>query len=1062
VQREAENGLEFAQRVRFGLVIDQITTQLGLIRTLRGLTPKFGCFDHDGFNERLFEQHLSTEPGVEVKWRWYSIRKLQARFFAGDYASAVAAASTAQRMLWTSPSQFETAEFHFYGALSHAASWDSASPEEKQRHFEALADHHRQLEIWAENCPENFEDRAALVGAEIARIEGRVIDAEGLYEKAMRSAHANGFIHNEAVAYEVAARFYAARGFEKIAYAYLREAQYGYRRWGADGKVKQLEQSYPDLRKEGSAAGPTSTIVAPVELLDLATVIKVSQAVSGEMVLEKLIDKLMRAAIQHAGAKRGLLILPRGVEERIEAEATTSGDDIIVHLQNASVTPAVLPESVIRYVMRTHEGVILDDASSPTQFSADSYIVQHRARSVLCLPLIDQARLTGVLYLENNLAPHVFSPNQIAVLKVIASQAAISLENTRLYRDLESREAKIRRLVDANVMGIFFWNLEGAIVGANEAFLNMVQYGREDLVSGRMRWTDLTPTEWRDRDARALAELMKVGTVQPYEKEFFRKNGGRIPVMAGGALFEESGREGVAFVLDLSEQKRAEEALRRNEAYLAEAQRLSHTGSWYWNVGTGEVVWSQEFFAIFGLDSEKSKASYPLYLECIHPEDRSRVEETRWAALRDKRDFEVEYRLLLPGGFTKYLHGIGHFLESHSGDVEYIGAVIDITERKKEESARRYSEERYRVVIETANDAVVTTDESGAILFANPATTRVFGYDPTELIGKPLTVLMPEFMRQLHENGFRRYLATGQRHVNWQGNEFTGLRKNGQEFPVEVSFGELTMNGRRVFTGFIHDISERKQAEEQREKLRRAQADLAHINRVSTMGELTASLGHEIKQPISAAMTDAQTCMRWLARERPEVAEAREAASRLIKDVTRANEIIGRIGSLFKKHVPKRELIDVNELIREMIVLMRSEASRYSISIHDELVDGLPKIMADRVGLQQVLMNLMLNGVEAMKDMTAPGTLTVVSRRSEDGQLAVSILDTGVGVPPDQIDQIFSAFITSKPLGTGMGLPISRSIIESHGGRLWATPNSGPGATFQFVLPIEHSAHQTA
>src|SRR5262249_12550990 len=291
--------------------------------------------------------------------------------------------------------------------------------------------------------------------------------------------------------------------------------------------------------------------------------------------------------------------------------------------------------------------------------------------------------------------------------------------------------------------------------------------------------------------------------------------------------------------------------------------------------------------------------------------------------------------------------------------------------------------------------------------------------------------------------------------------ELTGLRKNGQEFPVEVSFGELTMDGLRVFTGFIRDISERKQAEEQREKLRRAQADLAHINRVSTMGELTASLGHEIKQPISAAMTDAQTCMRWLACERPEVAEAREAASRLIKDVTRANEIIGRIGSLFKKQVPKRELIDVNELIREMIGLMRSEASRYSISIRSELADGLPQIMADRVGLQQVLMNLMLNGVEAMRDMIAPGTLTIVSRRN-DGQLTVSILDTGVGVSSEQVDKIFSAFVTSKAQGTGMGLPISRSIIESHGGRLWATPNTGPGATFQFVLPLEPSVHQTA
>ncbi|HEY2988769.1 MAG TPA: histidine kinase, partial [Candidatus Binatia bacterium] len=256
VQREAEDGLEFARKIRFGLVSDQITTHLGLIRTLRGLTPKFGCFDDDGFDEGRFEHHLSTEPVIEVKWRWYSIRKLQARFFAGDYASAVAAASTAQRMLWTSLSQFETAEFHSYGALSHAASWDSASSEQRQQHFDALAAHHKQLEIWAEQCPENFENRAALTGAEIARIEGRDFEAMRLYEQAIRSAHANGFVHNEALANEVAARFYAARGFEQIAQLYLRNARRCYMMWGADGKVRQLDQRHPHLGKDEPARGP--------------------------------------------------------------------------------------------------------------------------------------------------------------------------------------------------------------------------------------------------------------------------------------------------------------------------------------------------------------------------------------------------------------------------------------------------------------------------------------------------------------------------------------------------------------------------------------------------------------------------------------------------------------------------------------------------------------------------------------------------------------------------------------------------------------------------------------
>src|SRR5439155_11610079 len=309
------------------------------------------------------------------------------------------------------------------------------------------------------------------------------------------------------------------------------EARYGYLRWGANGKVKQLDHLYPHLGEEAPARGPTSTIVAPVELLDLATVIKVSQAVSGEMVLEKFIDRLMRAAIEHAGADRGLLIVPRGDKLQMEAEATIGGKDVTVHLRDGAPSPAALPESVVRYVMHTQETVMLDDASSPNAFSADPDIVQRSARSILSLPLINQGKLIGILYLENNLTPRVFTPERLTVLKVLASQAAISLQNTRLYRDLADREGKIRRLVDANILGIFIWNLGGAIVEANEALLRMLQYGREGLVSCRVRWTDLTPAEWRERDERAVIELKGTGTLRPYEQDYFRKDGGGVPVL---------------------------------------------------------------------------------------------------------------------------------------------------------------------------------------------------------------------------------------------------------------------------------------------------------------------------------------------------------------------------------------------------------------------------------------------------------------------------------------------------------------------------------------------------
>jgi PAS domain S-box-containing protein len=345
-----------------------------------------------------------------------------------------------------SRSHFEIAEFCYYDALARAATWDFANPDKQQGHFATVKNHHDQLDIWAKDCPENFENRVALAAAEIARIEGRDIDAMRLYEQAIRSARANGFIHNEAIAYEVAARFYAAHGFEKIADSYLREARYGYLRWGADGKVRQLDQQYPQLGQERPVTSSTSTIATPVEHLDLATVIKVSQAVSGEMVLEKLIDRLMRAAIEQAGAERGLLIVPQpGDELQTKAEATAaSGETIAVYLADGTRRAPALPESVVRYVMRTGEIVILADASVRTPFSADPYIVQCRAHSILCLPLINQAKLIGILYLENNLTPHVFTPDRVTVLKVLASHAAISIQNSQLYSDLEDREGKIR------------------------------------------------------------------------------------------------------------------------------------------------------------------------------------------------------------------------------------------------------------------------------------------------------------------------------------------------------------------------------------------------------------------------------------------------------------------------------------------------------------------------------------------------------------------------------------------------------------------------------------------
>ncbi|MGA2128077.1 MAG: AAA family ATPase, partial [Xanthobacteraceae bacterium] len=407
IDQEAEDAAAFMERARFDQLAAMLASSRRLIESLRGQTERFGSLTRlPEFDEDEVERRLETGTGAKIAACWYWIRKLQARYFAQDLAAALEAAARARQLLWTSQSNVEEAEYLFYAALALAGQCEAAASTDgkEQARTEMLA-LHRQLRALADNCPENFENRAALVAAEIARIEGRPLDAMDLYEQAIRSAGTNGFIHNEALANELASRFWAARGFEKIARLHLQDARSGYLRWGATGKVAQLDASSPHLREEAAAPGPTDTIGAPVEHLDLATVLKVSQAVSGEIMLEKLIDTLLRTALEHAGAERALLILLEGDAPRIEAEAVTGGDKVVVRLGDQPVTAAVLPESVLHYVLRTRESIILDDAVGQPESAADPCIRERRVRSILCVPLIAHAKLIGALYLENNLAP---------------------------------------------------------------------------------------------------------------------------------------------------------------------------------------------------------------------------------------------------------------------------------------------------------------------------------------------------------------------------------------------------------------------------------------------------------------------------------------------------------------------------------------------------------------------------------------------------------------------------------------------------------------------------------
>jgi predicted ATPase/signal transduction histidine kinase len=794
VWRELEMALDFARKAKYSDGADMIGSQQRFIASMQGRTAAISTFSEAQFDEATFEAQLTAER-IPLMVCWYWILKLKARYLSGDYVEALAAAGKAKPLLSALAAQIQLLDYFHYAALTVAACYENASAGKQQGQRELLTVHQEQLREWAENFPPTFAGKYALVSAEIARLEGCDLDAMKLYEQAIQSAHENSFVQEEALALEVAARFYLARGFETFGHTYLRNARNCYDRWGALGKVKQLDQRYPRLHEERLPASTTATIGTPVRQLDVETVVKASQALSSEIVLPKLIEKLMRIAVEHAGAERGLLILLRGDEPRLEAEAATGHGMVDVVVRQTVITPLDLPQSALQYVIRTREPVVLDDASVRNLYSEDEYVRQKHPRSVLCLPIVKQTKLVGAFYLENNLTPRAFTSDRVALLEMLASQAAISLENAKLYSDLQ-----------------------------------------------------------------------------------------------------------------------------RSEAFLADGQSTSHTGSFGWNVLSGEIYWSDETYKIFEGD-RAVEPTLELVFRRIHPDDRDLVQQTIDRASGARANLDFDHRLLMPDGSVKYLHVLARALEDSSGQLEYMGAVRDVTERTRAEEA-----------------------------------------------------------------------------------------------------------------------------------LRQAKADLAHINRVTTMGELTASMAHEVNQPIAAAVTDANTCMRWLARDQPDLEEVRAAAMRVVKDATRASEIISRIRLLFNKGTPERELVDVNEIIGEMTFLLRSEAIRYNISVRTELAADPPQVVADRVQLQQVLMNLMINGIDAMKDVDGARELVIKSQRAGGEQLLLSVSDTGVGLPPQQADRIFNAFVTTKPHGTGMGLRISRSIVESHGGRLWAAANSPRGAHFYFTL----------
>jgi PAS domain S-box-containing protein len=841
----------FARESHNDAVYETIRLEQQFVACLQGRTSGPLSFGDDVFDEgSCFAAIVKATFGCGIVF--YRIMQQILAFVHGEYAQALEAAAKAEPVLSAAMAMPIEATYHFIHALTLTALYPTATNTQQIEYRSVLEDKLKKLRLWAENCPENYRNRYVLLSAEIARIEHRDLEAMRLYEEAIQSARENGFIQNEALAYEIAARFYSERGFPAFAQTYFKSARYGYLRWGALGKVRQIDQEFSPLHEERASAA-AGTIETPVERLDLATVMKVSHAVSEEIVLEQLIQKLMVIAIEHAGAQRGLLILPFGEEYRIVAEAKTGGDQVDVRVEQSPASPDVLPDSLLRYVLRTQESVILDDASTQTQsrrlvhpsfsevgnlFAEDDYVRQQRPRSILCLPLVKQTRLMGVLYLENNLAPGVFTPQRLAMLELLASQAAISLDHARLYADL----------------------------------------------------------------------------------------------------------------------------------------------------------------------------------------------------------------------------------------------IQENNDRRKAEEALRASEERWSMLAENSSAGIALLAHNGRFIAANVALQKMLGYTEPELQGRTAASITHEEDRAATEGRTRLADEEQQRRVYHFEKRY--LCKDGKILWADVSsvFVPPSGNSPAFFTVVIIDISKRKLAEEKLEQkeisLREAQNELAHVSRVTMMGELAASIAHEVNQPLAGMLTNANAGLRWMAGDPPNLAEVRDAIQRIIRDGNRASDVIARMRALFKKAPAAQERVVVNAMIKEVLALAQPELRTNRVSLQTQLSDELLAVIGDKIQLQQVILNLVVNAIEAMNGVAEGQRVLRVSSQtiteSEPGKEAiaadavngrgsssvlVAVQDSGPGLDPAQLPHIFETFYTTKSLGMGMGLAISRSIIEAHYGRLWVSSNGPRGAVFQFTLP---------